>query len=425
MKLWNPFRSKPERLDSVQPLRPNEGAARDAGVWLETARDEAREGRNSASLSSIQALLQIDPNHAAAWQLKGGVLAKLHRFEEAAAAVEQYVRLAPDAEQEKIQSAKRFLKNLQLVNTPNDQLDVEGLCGKAVTLHQFGQSAPAVDCFDRALSFDANCLQAWNDRALALEALGRSDEAIASYDKALALQPDAAAAWFNRGNLLAGLGRRSEALESFRKFVRVVPPSLQHLLPEANAQITRLDPDAAAQIAIQIDPVIRERCEGLKACGYPAVLNMAKTYLNMFGWMNPSTLDRVIADTNKLLDIDGNDHGALALLGYAVLARRRASDGQRCFVRAKEKGNGAAALCGAYFEALTSFRNHAETDDAEAAGKALVDGMLSSPEAFTDKTALKMDLKSLELGDCIVVSTSSGGLVVPVNGFEGRFSARG
>jgi tetratricopeptide (TPR) repeat protein len=395
------------------------GTAGAAKVWMETANQAAREGRYEASLSAIEALLASAPTHAAAWNLKGAVLAKLQRFAEAAAAVEEFLRLAPDTEHHKIKTAQGFLSNLRLVNTPDEQLDVEGLCGKAVTLHQFGRSAEAVGCFDCALSIDATCLQAWNDRALALEALQRSDEALASYDRALALQPDAAAVLFNRGNLLSSLSRGDEALESYRRFVAIAPAGLQHLVSDAKAKIARLDGKAA-----QVDPFVVEQCEGLRGCEYPALLNMAKTHLNMLGLMKPSTLERIVVGTRQLLDTDPNHHGALALLGYASLALHRARDGEPYFERAKAGASGAAALCGAYFHGVTSFRNLVEAGDAEAAGKALVDSMLSSIDAFADQTALQLGLKSLELGHCIIVSTAHGGLVVPVEGTEGRFSHR-
>lgn len=401
--------------DSATPAPPAPPAAvpSDAEVWMQAASEEAQARRYEASLYQIETLHKIDPGHAAGWNLKAAVLAGLHRFEESADAVERYLRLAPASDVDKIQTAKGFLRNLQWVNTSDDELDVEGLCGKAVTLHKFGQSAEAVRSFDRALAIDATSLQAWNDRALALEALGRKEEALESYDRALASKPDAAAVWFNRGNLLSSLGRGSEAQQSYRKFVQGAPPELQHLVKDAKSRLERL--------ARAADPAIAERCEGLRACDYPQVLNMAKTYLNMFGMMKPPMLDCIIVDTCKLLDVDPQNHGALALLGYASLAMQRASEGAPYFQRAKADGSGAAALCGAYFGALTSFRKHIEENNTEAAGNALAEAMVTSVKAFADAEAFKLDMKSLEFGHCIIVSTAHGGLVVPVQGHEGRF----
>lgn len=317
---------------AAAPARAPAGTAADIEVWMGTARQEFREERYAASLSSIEALLETDPRHAPAWQLKGGVLAKLQRFEEAALAVEEYLRLAPDSEADKIQGARSFLRNLRWVNTADDRLDVEGLCGKAVTLHQFGQSAEAVRCLDRALSIDPKSLQAWNDRALALEALGRTEGAIVSYDHALELQPNAAAVWFNRANLLDSMGRGGEALHCYRKFVAISPPELQHMLPDANNSIKRLlrasSPDA-------IDPAVEKNCEDLRAAPDAAQIALrGKKDLLAAAWqpsLGKEERSSLFASAERAfkeaLDLDGNC--VVALSGQGQILAKRDSEYQR------------------------------------------------------------------------------------------------
>lgn len=172
------------------------------------------------------------------------------------------------------------------------------------------------------------------------------------------------------------------------------------------------------------EATIAQTCGSLDAYELPKLLNMAKTHLNMRGWMEPSTLERIIAATGALLERDVNNPGAIALLGYATLAMHRPHDGMPHFERARAQASGKAATCGHYFHALSAFRMHALAADSEAAGKALVDGLLQCTELVYEKTTLYMDRKSLELGHCIIVSTDLGGQIVPVQGHEEYFAQR-
>lgn len=164
--------------------------------------------------------------------------------------------------------------------------------------------------------------------------------------------------------------------------------------------------------------VIVETCESLNRYAFPEILNRAKTHLNMRGWMKPSTLEAIIVDTRALLARDACHQGAVALLGYAVLALRRPADGAECFERAKSGG----VLCGHYFSALASYLSKVDSGDVQGAGTAMVDAaMLFCIDGITDQSTLQLDMKSLKLGHCIIVSTAHGGLVVAVEGHEERF----
>jgi hypothetical protein len=72
-----------------------------------------------------------------------------------------------------------------------------------------------VAAYDRALSFAADHLKAWNNRGLALQALNRHDEALASYAKALELRKDYADAHFNQALALLTIGEFRRGFEKY------------------------------------------------------------------------------------------------------------------------------------------------------------------------------------------------------------------
>lgn len=55
-----------------------------------------------------------------------------------------------------------------------------------------GLYAAAIDCFDRAIAFDANDSEAWHAKAVALRRADRADESMAAMHHALSLNPELA-----------------------------------------------------------------------------------------------------------------------------------------------------------------------------------------------------------------------------------------
>lgn len=88
---------------------------------------------------------------------------------------------------------------------------------------QQGDSALAVDLFDRALMVKPSFAAAWSNRGNALLELKRPDEALASYDRALRIQPEYALALHGRANALRELHRYEEALASYARALKAKP----------------------------------------------------------------------------------------------------------------------------------------------------------------------------------------------------------
>jgi tetratricopeptide (TPR) repeat protein len=93
--------------------------------------------------------------------------------------------------------------------------DAEVHFGRGVALRWLKRWEEAAAAYEEALRLRPDYAAAYFNRAFALEKLGRLEEAVAAYDRALALEPDNAKAHNNRGVALAGLGRLDEALRAY------------------------------------------------------------------------------------------------------------------------------------------------------------------------------------------------------------------
>lgn len=113
------------------------------------------------ALRSLERAISIDRKHADAWLMRGLILAKLQRQEEAAEAYEEGLRLRPD--------------------------DVDGLVNYGSTLAD----------------------------------LGDEDEATASYGQAIRLNPQHAVAWSNMAAVFTDAGRDEEAKHAYSTFIEL------------------------------------------------------------------------------------------------------------------------------------------------------------------------------------------------------------
>lgn len=85
----------------------------------------------------------------------------------------------------------------------------------------------AVECYDRAIQFDAADARAWLGKAETLVRTGRIEEALPCFDVAIKLDPSSArgktealaAVWMMKGRAEEALGLRVDALASFRRVV--------------------------------------------------------------------------------------------------------------------------------------------------------------------------------------------------------------
>ena len=79
--------------------------------------------------------------------------------------------------------------------------------GRGFALGKLGRYEEEIECCNRAIELDPNCLDAWNNMAFAFGMLDRFEEKIECCDQALAVDPENATAWNNKGVALGMLGQ--------------------------------------------------------------------------------------------------------------------------------------------------------------------------------------------------------------------------
>lgn len=120
---------------------------------------------------------------------------------------------------------KRFLRKIFLMVFPvADQSEsVESWNTRGHILCESSQFDQALAAFERAIALAPDNCTAWNYKGNALCGLSQYAGALAAYDKAVALNPMYHQAWFNRGKLLTEMGAYENALESYGRAIAIEP----------------------------------------------------------------------------------------------------------------------------------------------------------------------------------------------------------
>ncbi|QIK36807.1 tetratricopeptide repeat protein [Caldichromatium japonicum] len=161
---------------------------------------------------------------------------------EAFAAVVQIRRGAASA----IEQAARD----HLAHDPDDALACNSL---GVALHQQGREEEALAALERAIALAPQAAEPHNNRAVALKALGRLAEALAAVEQALALHPDYPEAHNTRGNILSAQERLAEALAAYEAALALRPDFIE---AAANACLTLSDLERAEEALARVEALI-------------------------------------------------------------------------------------------------------------------------------------------------------------------------
>jgi protein O-GlcNAc transferase len=146
---------------------------------------------------NFQILLTSEPNHIAALNLLGVVLAQAGKFEEAERVIERAVRIGPKSE--------------------------TTFCNQGIVLKQLRRLPEALIALDNALALNPNVPDTWNNRGTVLSEMSRLEQALDNFERAIELKPDFADAFYNRGNALRELRRLNAALASYDRALSLNP----------------------------------------------------------------------------------------------------------------------------------------------------------------------------------------------------------
>ncbi|MHA1960026.1 MAG: tetratricopeptide repeat protein [Candidatus Thorarchaeota archaeon] len=159
------------------------------------------------TLSAVEKHLESNPDDAAAWNVRGVLLAKLESFGEALRCFDRSIRLE-STRPEAHTNRGRVLLSL----------------GDAKAIE-------ALKSFDRALQLKSEDLDALRDKARALRILGRNREELVCYVAFVKLSPDEWPIWLRMGNIYLESGQFERALKHYDRALAIdekLVPALVH-----------------------------------------------------------------------------------------------------------------------------------------------------------------------------------------------------
>ncbi len=187
------------------------------------------EKNETQAIDCFEHAIDIDPDDAYAWLIKGILVDDLKRYEEAVACYDRALEIDPEF--------------------------VDALYNKGILMKFLKRYEEALDCYDRALGINPNDTSVWNNKGCLLQILKRDQEAFFCLDRAIEINPLHPYPRYNKTEYLFALDRCPEAFD---------------LLKEIRDKIERKDwfGDVAIMLAIifekSADPeLLRQRFEML------------------------------------------------------------------------------------------------------------------------------------------------------------------
>lgn len=223
---------RPDALNAVEAALKLNAGSREA-LLLHSVLLMGR-GQLEPALASISKITAGNSRDLQAWHNRGVILTRLERFQDAAAAFERALAIAPNAEswdghgsalhlQKRLEEALRSFDNA-LKLAPQF---VAALCHRGGVLADLRRYGEAVQAFEAALARSPDLFEAWSNRGSAFYEMERMAEALESYDRALALRPRHAPDWINRGKALEVLERVDEAIASYDRALSIAPENAE------------------------------------------------------------------------------------------------------------------------------------------------------------------------------------------------------
>jgi tetratricopeptide (TPR) repeat protein len=216
--------------DKAIELNPNF-----AQVWGMRGTAKAILQRHEEAITDFDKAIELDPNLLQAWGARGTTKEGLQRYEEAITDYDKAIELDPNFAEtwEMRGGVKLYLQKYEEAIPDFDKaIELNPNLAKAWlnrgaakgTLQRYEE---AIADFDKAIELNSNHTQAWGARGDIKVQLQKLEEAITDYDKAIELNPNFAEAWSSRGTTLTRLGRYDQALENFNQAVHLDPNEIQ------------------------------------------------------------------------------------------------------------------------------------------------------------------------------------------------------
>jgi tetratricopeptide (TPR) repeat protein len=178
-----------------------------------------------AALDHLERAVRSAPENVAAQFVRGQILRRLGRNQEAAESFAQTTVLKPDLADAHFQLGE-MLCDLRHFETGLDSLkravELEPLRPEfhnhyGQVLSELGKFDGAVASFQRVITLLPNSAPAHFNLGCTLAHCEQFEQALLSLDRAVALEPQSADAWYARGNVLKDLQRTVDALASYER----------------------------------------------------------------------------------------------------------------------------------------------------------------------------------------------------------------
>ncbi len=133
------------------------------------------------------------------------------------------------------EAEKLYAKGLEVNPEHADAWQNRGLA-----LHKLGEYREALACYDKAIELEPKDPLPLSNKGMTYMALDQPAEARGCLEKIIELNERDAFAWLNLGHLERTQGRNAEALAAYRKFREVAGEQHKHLIPAVNRVIAQL-----------------------------------------------------------------------------------------------------------------------------------------------------------------------------------------
>ena len=202
---WEELNKKPEIQEALQEMNQaeqREEEEREKAQTL-TAWDYIRRGNRiydegclELAMDEYSKAIELDPNFAGAYNIRGIVHRELGHLEEAIKDYNKAIELDPN-----------------FAGAFNNRGIVHG---------DLGRLEEAIQDYNKAIVLDPNFADPYYNRGSAHKDLRRLEEAIKDYNKAIELDPDYTDAYSARGNVYRDLGRIEEAIKDYTKVMSLI-----------------------------------------------------------------------------------------------------------------------------------------------------------------------------------------------------------
>lgn len=218
--------------------------------YLEAAMADIESGNNQRALTTLNELIDIRPDAAIAYDLKGLVLQRQGNLHEAMDAFKTATKLQPDFaiawynlgqvehQLQNFDAAKAHLDQAILLQTDLTKAYFE----RAQVYKAMGKPEAALSDYNTVIQQEgANYLEAYVNRGLTRKALGDFNGALADLERAIREFPENAELYKNRGNVYLLFGLHRNAIDDFTKAIQLNPSFAEAYYNRALAHLLNYD----------------------------------------------------------------------------------------------------------------------------------------------------------------------------------------